>query len=540
MWLQFFSQDIHFAINILAALATAAVCWLYFDAWRSKKAPKEFFSFTGFGILAFSFLLQATLIEQAVLGNSIFGSTTNGLAIALRILGYSLIITSQLINPLQIVPKNKGLKYELKHKNNEKKSSAIVAASSLSVLSKWLLSFGGFAVAYLYWRRATTGMERHLKRVAYAFLFLALSDLTALLHLLRNTTNPSVYDFVAPYGGAWRVEHLLLLIGTLLLGAWVWGYLTKRFFSQLFMVFINTSVIIFLLVGVAFTALMIQNVRNDSLRNLQTASKVLDYAIDSRRNASYAGAEQLAVNAVIKDAVTTKNHQKLVESTSAFLATYHHQSLLIIDQSGQVLLRAEDSDRWGDSVSSDQLVRRVLLGEDRNSTLVLEDGVGQPLLRLRSAVAMKSAQGETTGLIIISDQLDTAFVDGIKESTGLQASVYAGNTLAATTVFSSDGKTRPIGTKLENQTIKRTVLQQGVSLNGLFKLQQKQMLASFEPLKDIDGTTIGMLIISEPESHILQTASHSLQLTFYLTALFMLLLVFPAAKIAHHLSKQVV
>ncbi len=134
--------------------------------------------------------------------------------------------------------------------------------------------------------------------------------------------------------------------------------------------------------------------------------------------------------------------------------------------------------------------------------------------------------------------LDSAFVDGIKQATGLQSSVYAGNVLSATTEVAADGKTRPVGTKLTNAQVKKAVLENGHAYSSELTLQHKRTLGAFLPVKDVDNTPVGMILISEPESAILLVAGHSVELTFLLTAALLILSLIPIYFITRSLVKQ--
>src|SRR3989344_9518413 len=111
--LQFFGQNLHFIISLLAALVCFAVFWLYFDAWTTKKQDKELFKWGGFLLVSVSFVVEATIVEQSFLSRSIFGDLSRTLAEALRLTGFIGIIIGLIIDPLQPKPDNKGLEEEL-------------------------------------------------------------------------------------------------------------------------------------------------------------------------------------------------------------------------------------------------------------------------------------------------------------------------------------------------------------------------------------------------------------------------------------------
>jgi len=228
MWLQFFAQNAHFAICLFAALVSMGICWLYLDAWTSRHDAKELFKWVGFGLLGISFLLQATRIEQTVLGQSVFGNWTISAAYITQALAFISIIIGQLIDPLQAVPKNPGLQQDEPQekssiklpesiekllKPEDKKSHAVMPLLTLG--GKIAIPLGGLSIAALYWRRATTGLERHYKPVARAFLFFAISDAIGLASVLRDTTNPLIYGWVAAFGWIWWLQQLTLLAGVI-------------------------------------------------------------------------------------------------------------------------------------------------------------------------------------------------------------------------------------------------------------------------------------------------------------------------------------
>ena len=534
MWLQFFEQNGHFAINIIAALAFFGVSWLYLDAWVSKRNSKELAKWVGFGLLGLSFVVQATSIEQSVLGSSILGNTTDGIILALRLAAYVSIIVGQLIDPLQVVPKNKGL--ELNNKKSQKKhKSAHATVGVVSVSSKALLPLGALGVAYYYYKRATIGLERHLKPIAYGFIFIAISDALHMVGLLRDSSNPAVFNVVQAFGWIWLLEQVALLIGSVVIGKWVWSYLTKRFFSQLYMIFTTTIVVIFLLVSVSFTSLLLREIKSNALVNLDTSSHVLSYALDAKQSEATSGASQIAGSSDVISAVLSKDRTKLASLTKNYLVDKKQSGLIITSVDGQVILRAEDVERWGDSLSDDPLVRRALLGVTKSG---IADNTNKTL-SVRSAVPIRDNAGDVIGSVLTSIDLGSAFVDGVKQSTGLQSAIYLHDVSVASTFYNPDAKTRSTGGKITDTAITHKVLDLGEQFTGTAKLQNKQQLVSFLPIKDADNVIIGMNMVSTPQNTILKTAGRSVELTFLIVVGLILLSVIPVYKISKNLAKQI-
>jgi hypothetical protein len=537
MWYQFFLENLHFAVNLLAALIFFAIFWLYLDAWTERKTLKESLRWIGFLLLSLSFLAGATTVDSVVLQNSILGNNWNTLSLALtRIPGYLLIIFSLIIDPLQPKPE-----MTVPHGESEKGIGLIFLnpkTLGISLISAFSLSYPILAAitGFLYLRRATVGLENHLKTVALGFFILSISEFLSLFGLLRNTTDVDLYNLVAPFGVIWTGTMVLILIAVLVMRGWVFSYLLKRLQSQLFMIFTATIVIIFLLTTVSFTFLLLKNLQDETLSRLETDVKVLSFAIDSKKAESLSDAQALAQSPDVATFVSDKNRTKLNDLAASYLLTKKQSFLTITSETGQVLARGEDRERIGDSLSDDPLIKRALLGQSVSS-VISKDGVLAPMIYVSSATPI-SQNGVILGTVMTGIVIDNAFVDGVKNATNLEASLYAGNTLSATTLLSTDGKSRAIGIKEENSDIKNNVLTKGQSFAGGVNILNVSYFAAYLPLKDIDNAPLGMLSTGKLQSGVLAAAGHSIELTFIVTVILLILSIFPALLIAKYLTKQ--
>ncbi len=565
--IQFFGQNIHFAINLFAALVFFAVFWLYLDTWTSKHSKKELFKFLGFLTLSVSFLVHATFIEKSAFGGSFLGNITEQVSGVTRLVGYGFIIIGLLLDPMQKRPKTKDLtedlanetendidkKYNLdrvdkkddsdsneSHKPEEAKESHAAIAGSLTLANaKMAAAFvAPLMVALLYWRRATTGLEGHLKPIAKAFFIIWLSELIGLAVFWRTSTDPQLATLVSPFHVAWIIEHVLLMIGVVIIGRWVWQYLTKRLLSQLFMVFTASILGIFLITGVSFTFLLMRNVQGEALDNLETASNVLTYAVKAKQSETQANAEAIANDPDIAKAVIGKDHKSLVKLTEDFLENKQQSSLLVTNESGLVLVRAEDPERWGDSLSSDTLVKRSLIGGS-NTSVSSQEGVLAPTVRITSAVPIRDNNDDIVGVVVVGLELDSAFVDGVKQATGLDSAVYGGNVRSATTFIAGDGVSRWVGVKETDSIVNDKVLQKGEVFKGSLGVLNSPQLVVYTPLKDVDNTIVGMLFIGRNQAQLLRTAGRSIELTFILSVGLLIISIIPVYMITKNIVKQI-
>ena len=531
---QFFLANVHFAVSFLVALVIFAIWWLYYDAWFKERQWKEVPRLIGLLLIAASYVLQARLVESVTVETALAsGQITSWLLVITRLLGYGLLLTGLLAKPLQQAPTKKYAGF------NERSDQKLSAVAAFGTGAPWGLAFPFLAgaVAWLYWRRATRGMERHLKPIAIGFFIIAFADLAALARLLRNTSNVSIHQLVAPFGPLWLLEHAALLIAAVVLGRWVWRYLLKRFDSQIFIILTTTVLAVFMITTTVFTGLLLRSLQAEALARLDTDAKVLDYTLDSLKDATLSDAEVVAQNQQVQTAVVAEDIDELAKLAQSLLLTKQRRFLVITGIDGQVLARGEDTERIGDSLSEDPTVKRAL-NEEATSSVVVQDGPLSPRVTIQSATPIKHA-GRTIGTVLTGTVVDNAFVDGLKRTTGLEAAIYGGNVLSATTLVAADNRSRWVGVTEEDPTVVAQVLEQGNNYSGAVELFNTPYFAAYLPLKDVTGQTVGMLFVGRPQLTVLKTANRSVELTFFVAALLMVLSIIPSYLIARYISYQV-
>jgi hypothetical protein len=525
MWSQFFLENAHFSLNLLAALVFFAICWLYYDVWSEKKTTKEGFRIFGFLALSLSFLIQSTFIESSILKTPFLGEGLNLIiASVLRIAGYILVIVSLILDPIQPRPKfKKGAVFIL---------PAFLSLSYLPFLHPILCGIVGL----LYLRRTTIGLERHIRAPAVGFYVLTLSEIVSLSYFFQKTTDIKIYNLVAPFGPIWIVGNIFLLLASIILGRWVFSYLLKRFQSQLFMIFTSVVLIIFMVITVSFTALLLNNLKNEVLGQVETDVKVLNYAVDGKKTELASDAEMIAGDGQVI-AGMEETPSPLGDLAQSYLLTKKLNTVIIVDDYGQVLARGEDREKIGMSVSDDPLIKRALLDEV-NSSIITKDGAISPQILVAGAAPIKK-EGNVVGAVMVGLVLDNVFVDGLKGATGMESSIYGGETLSATTLTDVNATTRMVGIKETRKDILDKVLIKGENYSGSINLLNIPYIASYLPLKDVESNPVGMLFVAKPQIAVLQTAAHSIELTFLIAAILIGFSILPARMISLYIAKQI-
>ena len=529
---QFILVDAHFVLSLLAALTAFAIAWLYFDAWSANKKMKETALFFGFLLLAVSFVVESVVIDQALLERSILGAqTANLVKVIFRTLAYIALIISQISVPLQPVPETES--------RVESGVKGIVFLSTLrSPLSVFfLMPILAAATGFLYLRRSTVGLENHLKPISLGFFLLSVSELLGLSILFRETNNIILANIVGPFGILWILQRVFLGLAVLVFGKWVWGYLLKRFDTQLFMVFTTLALLIFLVTTMFFTFATLKNLTSEAFDSLKTDVGVLGYSIESKKAELASSAEVIAQNPQLPTAITEGDRKSISDITTPQLLAKNQSTLVVTSDVGGILFKAEDPEFSGGSLSDNSLVKRAIGGE-RAVGVSTKDGVTAPIVVISAAIPIKAGD-KTVGVVLAGYDIDNAFTDGVKSATGLDASIYADNVRSATTFVAPDGVSRWVGVKEETEVIKKTVLANGETYTGSINILNVPYFASFAPLKDVDGNPIGMLFTGRPQVSILQTAARSLELTFLVTVILLILSIVPSYFVSKHISAQV-
>ncbi len=537
MWIHFFLENIHFALNIFGALVMFAVSWLYFDAYLARRSLKEGIRTLGFILLSLSFIAQATVVESGLITASIIPASLHIWFFTLtRIPGFLCIIWSLLLDPIQPIPKTEGLQGP-PPKPQSQTVHAILPFPILTSFPYLLSPLLVFTIGGQYLRRATTGLERHLKRVAISFILFGISECFALRTLFLNSSNVDVYQLVAPFGPLWIIQNITLLISLGILCQWVFGYLLKRFETQLFMIFTIMILTVFLITTVSFTGLLVKNLVDQTLGELSTDAHVLALSFESKQQEILSDSELFAHDPLTVDNIDKKDRQAIAGRVTPHLLSRKLSSLIVVDSNAVVLASGEEPDRFGYSLGADPLIKQALTGQSQVSVVTQEGTITPNIVIKAASPVMKNNQ--VIGAVLSGSIVDTALLDGIKKATGLEASIYADTKLSATTILSPDGVTRPVGTQEQRPQIRITVLKDGNPYTGAVNLLNRPYFASYLPLLDAGKLPVGMLFVGKPQAGVLSTAGRSIELTFVVTAVLLIVSIFPAYLISRFIVRQI-
>ncbi len=200
--------------------------------------------------------------------------------------------------------------------------------------------------------------------------------------------------------------------------------------------------------------------------------------------------EMVASEHTLIDAVALENQELCATIAKKLLQVTGTGSVYITNSSGNVIASVgEITHNPGENISAYREVSEALRGIDFSGIIA----TSKIPISIRAAVPIKNRTGEIIGVVAMGLSLgQESFVDGLKETTGLEVTVFKDDERLMTTLM-KDGN-RIIGTKLNNLPISQAVLQKGETVNGDANILDKPFRTIYWPLQDSDKNTIGMFL----------------------------------------------
>lgn len=395
----------------------------------------------------------------------------------------------------------------------------------INVMIQFALPMLAAILAFMYWRRASIGLEAHLKHVAIGFGALATYELLGNFGLFRGTNIVWLSKLVEPFGVVNLVQYVVLIVAVLILANWTWYYLLKRLQTQLFMLALTGVVGLSLLITGLFVTLLLKSVETESLSKLTSNAKVVASLLSEKQARLKSETRLFAQN------LPSTERNELGEPVKKQMLETGVSSLVIADSEGKIILKGENEEELGVSWSEDKYVIGALKGEIV-SGVVSNAGVIAPEVSIR--VAMKAGEA----VVVASQILDSAYVDGLKNTTGLSVSIYGDQLMSATTEDVGDAKKRLIGIKETNKDVIERVWKKGEILAQAGKIGDRDYLFAYIPLRDQNNEVSAAMQVSQPQVVALQTAGQAVQLTFALVILVMIVLSLPIYLVTQRLVAQ--
>ena len=498
MSLFFILNNAHFAIEVLGALVFLSVAWLDFDSLLLRRGAVAGSRFVGFLLLAFWQLIHAFTAS---------GDSVTYIGFFLYIAGLALVLLS----------------FVLERSVLRTKVAAILILPAIATVAVYVHSAAAifyFLIFYLAFRQYKFEFKKTLKPFLLAFLFFSAG--AAL----------SAFAGEDVLGILWILAHVLELFGFIVLGFWVFQYLGLRVREELVLIFVSSALLISIVVTLAFSIILVGQIEGETRASLLTNVKVLDLYVGRLKEEAFAKTRLLGETTNLASLLAAHNFAELERVAGEMLQNEKLEFLTIVDEGGNVVLRATLPTQRGDSLSKDRAVSSALAGN------AFSDIAFSPIeqFSVRASAPLVS-KGKIVGALVAGFLLDNATADNLKKITGLEVSIIEKDTIVATTLFNPDGRTRSVGVKITDTEVLSSVLEKGEGLTLRTEILSRPALASYLPIKNNQGDIVGALSSVKPQREILDLVNAVNQLTLVTVAILMLIFAVPIYFITRRLSE---
>jgi hypothetical protein len=502
MWITFWFNNLHFALEFFGAIVLFVLAWLAFDAYLIKKEFKTLSRALGFLFFAFWFTIHSLNI-------------TNDSVLFFAVIGYLLGLLFIFLNL-----------YWEKPPIPSKFEAVLILPAAVSIL--WqvhiLATILLIAITISAIKRYQREIMKSLKPFWIAFSLLALASILAIFNSKTGTQ-----------GFSWIGEHVFKFIGFGFLGYWGWQYLKLRIKEEMLLIFVGMALFIAVIVTFTFSAILLKNMESETKANLISNVKVLNYTLSRMKNETLSNAQIFAKDEEIENSLEEKDFGKLEEKSQQLMAEKSMDFFTIADEKGEVILRAHSVTAKGDNIKEEKAGGEALQG---NSYVTIEPTLTEKF-SIRGAAPIYNSENNLIGAVITGFIIDNAFADQIKKTTGLEATIYKEDTVQATTIFDPVGKTRNVGTKQTDVKVVETVLQEGQGITTRTMILSRPYLAAYLPLKNTEGEIIGMFQASRLQIELFETAATANRLTLLVTIIIVIMALMPAYLVVKRITQEV-
>lgn len=233
---------------------------------------------------------------------------------------------------------------------------------------------------------------------------------------------------------------------------------------------------------------------NQAEKEIGTTAVAVQRIVNEAMGKTKSQATAIATDPKLAEAITKKDAIALKSIAKTFMLGLGVDFVTVADQEGNVLVRGH-SDKTGDSVLTQLNVKKALSGE---TSVGIEEGT-EVKFSLRAGAPVL-VDGRVIGVVSAGINLSAtnAFVDGIKNTFGIECTIFKGDE-RITTTLERDGK-RLVGTKMDNSKIIETVLQKGQQFLHRNRIAGKNYNTAYWPIIGVEGKIAGMFFIGKDRS----------------------------------------
>ena len=382
----------------------------------------------------------------------------------------------------------------------------------------------------------TRGQNKELKFLAYSLTIFTLVWLLEAFSALEAINKGTLSLMFEPFGVAWYVEHVLLMIGITFLMLWAWHYIILRLLSQFYLSIVAIGLMAFVVSTVIFTSALFNTTEEQALKNIEAGAKTFALTLSELKDRTAFTGAAIAARESLINAAKDNNSEEAKNALGDPISDYSIAAAFIFNAEGEIITSVGTENIIGQSFSTDPVIKRVLEGKITGSP-ILEPGVEAPSIIIRAGSPLVS-DGKIVGAVIVDSPLDVAFVDRVSEITGLDVTIYAEQHRVATTIRDNEG--RPlIPALMEDERMADITLNQGKMFLNTSTFASVPYFVAAIPLENIDEIRIGALAAGLPEQELLDALRKETRTNFIIAFGLLASTLIPFFFIAKFLTKNI-
>lgn len=528
--LNFWLQNLHFVIFVLAALGFFSAGWLNFDSHRNTPETKMLVRAIGFFVIAFWFLLSAS-------GYSI--GSANWVLACVELIGVVTLVVGFYMEPILNVLNSTDHSEKKNTKDHDKKLPLFASLSlpnCMAYITK-LPIIGWALLLCRVWLLSTKGLMKEYKGLRNALIFVLLSRILSIVDIFSGSSNIIIFNLTRQYSYLWIFENILMLIAVIILLKWTFYYLHFRSAPKLFITFITVSILVFVVSTITFTGFLYSAQQKNILETLKKNAAVFDFTIKELKMQNELAAYSIAQRQQVIDGATENKADLATSGLGNPIKELKVGGAAITNRSGEVLAASGTYISTGESLVNDPAVAKTLQGKVVSS-LVIEHLSDTDQIVTRSAFPIIK-DVKVQGVAVVDFPIDQAFIDNTKELTTLDVTINISDIRNATT-FVDYNQRRISGTKITNSNVLTLINEDQKSAwawAGTERIGSQNYSTVYRSLADSDNINIASLMVGQSQKQAIDEVSGSIKLTFITVSLLILISLLPLYYVAKFICR---
>jgi hypothetical protein len=556
----FWQEYLFFIVSSFAILVCLSAAFLFYLIHKVEHQLRTAWRMLGFLLLAIAFFVY--VLERKFLGTDI-GFALGLTGVIIEFFGFFSIFKGIWVEPgvshlkeisgirkLEVYTRNKKLKESVKNNIVLPRiifyfvSFLVLFALIYIILGKYTPSIIEFFTVIVSVGIVSLQIRRYFKEkqknifkkqnliVTFSNGFLLLRALFFAIDRLPASKIVIIYNAALKYSLFWQLGLICMFLGILFNAIWIWDFIKLRFFVRTFVVLLALSVLVSSLGTLVFSVLIFKIVERDNLNLMSKAIESQNIVFEENLNNSLFLSRLIAENDIIVEELINNDFSDLNKKLDDYFEDINCDLLRLINAKGEIVYSGGNKREKGEIIRNDDLLRYVLIEKKGVKSFDTQPGVLAPIILARSLYPI-IYKNKVIGVIESGFIFDNAFVDYLKNKSGLDITFFANIKRSSTTIITHDNVSRWIGSNITNQEIIEKVINKGEDLKLADTRLSRDYYSAYKPLRNFKGKIIGMIAVGTPTIVLLNSAKQQLITSFLIVTIISIL----AAILGYHVFK---